>query len=134
MTTPAADPGRPLRILVVDDIPINQEILASMLRVLQHVVVVVDNGQEALDRLGREAYDLVLMDWHMPGLDGLDATRLHREREAAAGAPRTPIVIVSASTLAGEVTRCLEAGGDAHLAKPFRLDQLRSVVEAWGRA
>ena len=117
------------RILVVEDHAINREILSAMLSVLGHRATVVDNGEAALVLLGSEPFDLVLMDWAMPGLDGLETTRRLRLREA--GGARLPVVIVSASALDQQVAACIEAGADGHLAKPFRLADLTAVLARW---
>jgi CheY-like chemotaxis protein len=81
----------------------------------------------------RETYTLILMDCHMPGLDGLAATPRIRALEAELGRSRTPIVALSASAMADERERCLEAGMDDFLAKPFRAEALRGRVEHWCR-
>jgi two-component system, sensor histidine kinase len=124
-------PPAPKRILVVEDVVINQEIVSSMLQVLGHQSFIVDNGAAALDLLHSEVFDLVLMDWHMPDMDGLDVTRGLRQRESAGGVVRTPVVIVSASAVDREVATCLAAGADDHLAKPFRLNDLKAIVARW---
>ncbi len=85
-----------------------------------------------MERLASERYDLVLMDCQMPDMDGFEATAAIRTREASGG-PRTPIVALTANAIEGDRDRCLAAGMDDYLAKPFRLADLRRVVACWGR-
>jgi two-component system sensor histidine kinase/response regulator len=87
------------------------------------------DGQEALDALERQTYDLVLMDCQLPGLDGYETTRRWRQRET--GGRRIPIIAVTAHAMQGEREKCLAAGMDDHIAKPFRLDQLAAAVGRW---
>jgi CheY-like chemotaxis protein len=90
------------------------------------------DGQTALERMGETAYDLVLMDCQMPVLDGWEATRLWRSRETRLRQTRrTPIVALTASAAAGERERCLEAGMDDYLSKPFSRDALRELVDRY---
>ncbi len=119
------------RILVVEDVLVNQEVIAAMLQAIGHAVIVVDNGPAALALLNVDQFDLVLMDWHMPGEDGLETTRRLRQLEASRGSRRTPVVIVSASAFEHEVAACVAAGADSHLAKPYRMHELKDVVERW---
>jgi CheY-like chemotaxis protein len=100
-----------------------------MLRKRGHRVDVVDNGVEAVDRAGRARYDLVLMDIQMPQLDGLAATRAIR---ALAGCHDLPIVALTAHALTDERERCLAAGMNAYLSKPFKAWELFAAAEGWG--
>jgi signal transduction histidine kinase/DNA-binding response OmpR family regulator len=123
---PAEDPGQPavrdphrrLRVLVAEDNPVNQALAARLLEREGYEVVVVDDGQAALDATARESFDLLLMDVQMPRMDGLEATRRIRKREGANAAGRLPIVAMTAHALKGDRERCLAAGMDGHLAKP----------------
>lgn len=119
------------RILVVEDMLVNQEVISAMLHAFGHEAIVVDNGPAALALLAVDQFDLVLMDWHMPGEDGLETTRRLRQLEASRGGRRTPVVIVSASAFEHEVVACVAAGADSHLAKPYRMHELKDVVERW---
>jgi CheY-like chemotaxis protein len=118
-------------ILVVDDDETNRIVVHSMLAGRGATVLIASDGQDALDVLRREPVDVVLMDVQMPRLDGLAATRALRQREQSAGARRTPVVAMTGSGEADERSACLEAGMDAFLIKPFRLEELRRTVEAF---
>jgi CheY-like chemotaxis protein len=90
----------------------------------------VASGEEALALLQRERFDLVLMDCQMPGLDGFETTMRWRDREAARGdGAHVPIIAVTANAASGDRERCLAAGMDDYLAKPFELRALRSLIE-----
>ncbi|MCX4239450.1 response regulator [Paraliomyxa miuraensis] len=115
------------RILLVEDNVINQKVAMTMLRKLGCEVDLATNGQEALERIERSSYDLVLMDVQMPVLDGLATTRALRERER--GGPRhLPVVAMTAHTMSGDRERCLDAGMDDHVGKPVHLLALEQVL------
>ncbi|MEA2599594.1 MAG: hypothetical protein QOF89_586 [Acidobacteriota bacterium] len=118
-----------VRLLAVEDNPVNQQVLLAQLAALGLAGDLVSDGQEALDALERQTYDLVLMDCQLPGLDGYETTRRWRRREAAGR--RIPIIAVTAHAMRGEREKCLAAGMDDHIAKPFRLDELAAVVGRW---
>jgi CheY-like chemotaxis protein/HPt (histidine-containing phosphotransfer) domain-containing protein len=115
-----------IRVLLAEDNPINQDVAAAMLESLGCRVHVVDTGTKALDALNASAFDMVLMDRQMPELDGFDTTAAIRARGL-----RLPIVGLTASALKGDREMCLAAGMDDYLAKPFRRDDLRAVLERW---
>jgi two-component system sensor histidine kinase/response regulator len=126
-------------VLLAEDNPVNQELARSMLEELGCTVVVVENGQEALDAIGdapldrmQRPYDLVLMDCQMPVLDGFEATRQIRRWEAHNNRKQPlPIVALTANALSGDRERCLKAGMDDYLAKPFTQEQLAALVKRW---
>ena len=120
---------RPLRILLAEDDPVNQRVAVAMLRKLGHEAIVVDDGQEALDRLEADTFDVVLMDVQMPRLDGYAATQAIRARAAATGAPRLPIVAMTAHAIKGDRERCLDADMDDYLSKPIRLAELAATLD-----
>ncbi len=113
------------RVLVAEDNEINQRVLSRMLERLGCASHVVADGQTALDALGREEFDLVLMDWQMPVLDGRAATERIRAGEWGV---RLPIVIVTASAKPGDQEACRLAGADGYLTKPIRLAALRDML------
>jgi CheY-like chemotaxis protein/HPt (histidine-containing phosphotransfer) domain-containing protein len=124
------------RVLLVEDNPVNREVAQQMLHILGCHVKAASNGQEAIDALEADSYDLVLMDCQMPVLDGYEATQIVREREAQAakngqsqGARRTPIVAITANAMQGDRDRSLAAGMDDYLSKPFNLKGLLAVLE-----
>jgi CheY-like chemotaxis protein/HPt (histidine-containing phosphotransfer) domain-containing protein len=114
---PVLAPLRPLRILVAEDHPLNQQVAVGLLSRQGHEVEIAADGREAVEAVRRGHFDVVLMDVHMPVLDGLAATREIRRLEGERG--RIPIIALSASVLSGETEQCLAAGMDAHLAKPI---------------
>jgi two-component system sensor histidine kinase/response regulator len=124
--TPAARLG--LRVLLVEDNAVNREVARGMLDVLGCEVTVAGDGVEGASTFEAGQYDVVLMDCHMPELDGYGATGRIRAYEQASGRMRTPIVALTANALDGDRDKCLAAGMDDYLAKPFSSDQLRRVL------
>ncbi|MDH5539079.1 MAG: response regulator, partial [Rhizobacter sp.] len=92
-------------------------------------VDVAEDGQEALARLRTTRYEAVLMDCQMPVLDGWQATRRWRVQERLAGTSRTPIIALTANAVAGDRERCIEAGMDDYLAKPFEMAALAGMMQ-----
>ena len=126
-TRPSPTPIRQaLRILIAEDNPVNQEVAGTMLRRRGHHVDVVGNGREAVEAVGRERYDVVLMDLQMPILDGLQATT---EIRALASGGSVPIIALTANAASGEEERCIAAGMTDYVAKPFRAVDLIAAVE-----
>jgi two-component system sensor histidine kinase/response regulator len=125
-----ADPAG-VRILVVEDHPLNQEVMKDLLASLGFDFDLAENGEEALTRLASKDYSLVLMDCQMPVLDGYEATRRQRRREHDRGLERIPIVAVTAHALADEREKVLRAGMDDFLTKPVQVSSLRQVLQRW---
>ena len=128
---PAAVRAAAGHVLLVEDNLVNQDIGAAMLGALGMSVAIANNGIEAVAMVGRERYDLILMDCQMPEMDGFAATAEIRSREAAAGAARIPIIALTANAMQGDRERCLAAGMDDYLAKPFSKPQLAAMLERW---
>jgi PAS domain S-box-containing protein len=128
---PAAIQPTRSTILLVEDNDINQEIASAVLRRAGFNVVVASGGHEALEALEAEpdAFDLILMDMQMPGMDGLTATRRIRELPGRAG--RLPIVAMTANVLPAQVQACREAGMNDHIGKPFRRAELLTTLGRW---
>ena len=118
---------RELRVLLVDDNLVNQVYGEAMLEELGLGVVLASDGAEALQRWKTESFDLILMDCHMPVMDGLAAARRIREAELVRGT-RTPIVALTGCTDDDEHADCISAGMDAVLHKPFNPDELLAFV------
>jgi signal transduction histidine kinase/ActR/RegA family two-component response regulator/HPt (histidine-containing phosphotransfer) domain-containing protein len=127
-TTPPESTRRPLRVLLAEDAQVNQEIMIHLLEKRGHSVVAVRNGREALSTLEKEKFDLVLMDQEMPELNGIEATRVIREREKETGG-RLPIVGVTGMAVAGGRDECLAAGMDECIPKPFQIEDLYGAIE-----
>jgi CheY-like chemotaxis protein len=127
----AAAARRPLRVLVAEDNPVNQLVAEMMLRSLGCSAVIAADGEKALEQLAAGAFDLVLMDMQMPVMDGLEATRRLRAREAATGAPRLPVVALTANAMAENRAECLASGMDQFLPKPIRIDELQAMLARW---
>jgi two-component system, sensor histidine kinase and response regulator len=129
---PDALPARaPLRILVAEDNLVNQKVLGRLLEKLGHSAVLTSDGEEALDAFEREAFDLILMDIQMPGMNGYDAARAIRARERNTGA-HVPIIAVTAHAMKGDRELCLDAGMDDHLSKPIQARELRERLAGCG--
>jgi PAS domain S-box-containing protein len=117
------------RLLLVEDNPINQQVARYRLEKLGHTVDVANNGLEALALIDNNQYALVLMDCHMPEMDGFETTgRIRRRADSKA---RVPIIAVTASAGSGEKEKCLQAGMDDYLTKPFRKQDLSAKIESW---
>jgi two-component system, sensor histidine kinase len=119
------------RILLVEDNPVNREVAAGMLQSLGCAAVSVENGQLAIEATDTAAYDAVLMDCQMPVMDGLTATADIRRREQRSGAARVPIIALTANAMEGDRERCLAAGMDDFLSKPFTQQQLATLLRRW---
>lgn len=126
---PVAGPSRPMSLLVADDNIVNRTLLERLLAKSGHQVEAVEDGAQALAALAARPYDAVLMDVHMPVLDGLEATRRIREREAAQGqGARVPIVALTALAFRDDAEQCRAAGMDAYLSKPFKSEDLLALL------
>ena len=119
----------PLNILLVEDNFINQKLAIALLERWGHRVTVAQDGQVALDTLAQRKFDLVFMDMMMPVMDGLEATRRFRASEI--GQP-TPIVAMTANAMQGDRERCIEAGMNDYISKPFEVAQLHRMLESYG--
>ncbi|MFN8495812.1 MAG: ATP-binding protein [Caldilineaceae bacterium] len=136
---PDASPAQPVHqptvaglILLVEDYANNQLVVLAHLKKMGYAAQVVENGQEAVDTMIKNGanYQLILMDWQMPVMDGLEATRLIRQHEAQTGR-HIPIIGMTANAIKGDRERCLEAGMDDYLSKPIRRDDLKRVLAEW---
>jgi two-component system, sensor histidine kinase and response regulator len=125
---PAPDDVIRRRILLVEDNAINRHLALAVLQQRGHHVIVAENGQEAIDALGRDAFDAVLMDVQMPVMGGFEATAVIRQREKSTG-QRVRIIAMTAHAMKGDRERCLEAGMDAYLSKPIDRNELISLIE-----
>ncbi len=126
---PAPSAGSRGTLLVVEDHAINQEVAKGILAKLGFGCDVAGDGREALAALERRSYDAVLMDWHMPEMDGFQATVEIRRREA--GRRHVPIIAMTAGALAEDREKCLAAGMDDYVSKPVKEKDLESVLNRW---
>ena len=129
--TPPAGTSFDAEILVAEDNPVNQDVVRHMLDLLGCRTRIVPNGSEVVAAAQEKLYDLIFMDCQMPLLDGFSASRLIRSREVLSGGRRVPIVALTANAVFGDRERCLAAGMDDYLSKPFDLGQLRGVLQRW---
>lgn len=116
-------------ILIAEDNLINQKVIERMVQKLGYAVDLVANGREVIDALSRLSYGLIFMDCQMPEIDGFEACREIRKREV--GGSRVPIVAITANAMKGDRERCLAAGMDDYVSKPFKQDDLRAVIDRW---
>ncbi len=131
---PSVPVARPLRILLVEDNPINQNLAVRLLGKQGHEIVLADNGQEALTALEQGTFDLALMDLQMPVMDGLEATAAIRAREKERGGygpegRRLPILAMTAFAMAGDREKCFEVGMDGYISKPVRARELFEAID-----
>ncbi|WP_425994904.1 ATP-binding protein [Caulobacter sp. DWR1-3-2b1] len=118
------------RVLAADDNPTNQRVITAVLAPLGAEVELVADGVACIEAWKRGGHDIILMDIHMPIMDGVEAAKIIRELERAEGRARTPIVAVTANALAHQVEGYLAAGMDGHVAKPIEVTKLYAAIEA----
>jgi signal transduction histidine kinase/CheY-like chemotaxis protein len=123
--------ARPLRVLVAEDNRVNQKLVERVLAKQGHRVVLVDDGQRAVEAASQSLFDLILMDVEMPRMDGLAATRAIR---AAVDSPRVPIIALTARAMQQDEAECRAAGMDGYLSKPIDINDLLRLAEQIGQA
>jgi PAS domain S-box-containing protein len=119
-----------VHVLLVEDNDINQEVACEFLRRAAATVDVAGDGAQALERLKRQAYDVVLMDWHMPVMDGVQATQRIRQDATFA---KLPIIAMTANAMTGDREKCLAIGMNDYIMKPIDAQQLVALVAQWAR-
>lgn len=121
------------RVLVAEDNVVNQEVIRELLEIKSVDVTLVADGQEAVEAVRQTRFDLVFMDCQMPGMDGYQATAEIRalEQDRSEGGNRTTIVALTANALEGDRDKCLAAGMDDYLGKPFTDEQLTELLQRW---
>ncbi|MGH9562702.1 MAG: response regulator, partial [Terracidiphilus sp.] len=122
-------PGRIVRVLVVEDNAINQKLALNQLRKLGYAADAIDNGPAALELMGQRSYAAVLMDCQMPRMDGYATTAEIRRRES--GRRHTIVIAMTACAQAGTREKCFAAGMDDYIAKPVRLEALEAALARW---
>lgn len=123
-----AGSAKPARILLVEDNAVNRKLAITRLEQWGHAVTTAENGQQALDCLSQQNFDLILMDIQMPVMGGYEATAIIREREGQTGR-HTPILAMTANAMNGDRERCLQAGMDGYVSKPVRAEELFNTIE-----
>jgi two-component system sensor histidine kinase/response regulator len=123
-------PAKAMKLLIAEDNPIGQKLLLAQLRRLGVEADIADAGEAVVEAVKENDYSLVLMDCHMPGVDGFEATRRIRAWEAGTSR-RTIIVAVTANAMAGDRETCIAAGMDDYLSKPVKLEALRALLTRW---
>ncbi len=119
-------------ILLVEDNPMNQRVARYVLKILGYEVHIAVNGIEAVEMFKQRSYDLILMDCHMPVMDGYEATRQIRELESRTGGQReVPIIAVTADVLTSSYELCFEVGMNDFLPKPYEASDLRRILKQW---
>jgi signal transduction histidine kinase/ActR/RegA family two-component response regulator len=123
---PAKVNNRSLTVLVADDNPVNQQVAMLLLSVLGHKVSIANNGEEAVAAVMIQPFDLVLMDLHMPNMDGFEATQAIRSKGGAVA--RVPIIALTADTVQGIEERCLQSGMNGFVTKPFTKEKIQQML------
>lgn len=119
-------------ILLVEDNPMNQRVARYVLKMLGYDVDIAVDGTEAVEMFSKNSYDLILMDCHMPVMDGYEATRQIREIESeAAGGREVPIIAVTADVLTSSYEMCFEVGMNDFLPKPYEAGDIRRILKQW---
>lgn len=119
------------RVLLTEDNAVNQEVALAMLQRLGLSIEIARNGAEALKLIEQQSFDVVLMDCHMPVMDGFEATRAIRNRELTESQTHLPIIALTANAVMGDRENCIATGMDDYLSKPFTIDQLHAVLVQW---
>jgi CheY-like chemotaxis protein len=119
-----------VRVLVVEDMDVNQLLMSKIWGRLGCATEMAKSGTEAAAKMRDQIYDIVFMDCQMPEMDGFEATRIVRQTEMENGA-HTPIVALTADAMTGDREKCLRAGMDDYLNKPFRFEQISEMLRKW---
>jgi CheY-like chemotaxis protein len=120
---------RPLCVLLAEDNEINQQVAFEFLQMRGHQVRITGNGAEALAAFVKERFDVILMDVHMPKMDGFQATAAIREKEKTTGS-RVPIIAMTGYAMKGDRQRCIDADMDGYICKPIRSQELYQAIES----
>lgn len=124
---------RPLRILLVEDTPINQLVANDILVKMGHEVEVAENGMDALEVMQLFDFDVVFMDCEMPIIDGYETTRLIRNKETGVKNPYIPVIALTANAMIGDRQKCMDAGMDDYITKPMSAERIRRTLLKWSQ-
>jgi CheY-like chemotaxis protein len=119
----------PVHVLLAEDNAVNELLTVTLLRRWGHEVTVAINGEQAVALHAQHRFDAVLMDVHMPGMSGLEATRRMRDEEHRTGRPRTPVIALTASAMEADRRACMDAGMDDYLSKPLRASTMWHTLD-----
>jgi CheY-like chemotaxis protein len=117
------------RILLVEDHPINRKLAVTLLQKRSHIIDIAENGMEAIEKLTKENYDLVLMDVQMPVMDGFEATKNIRDPNSPVLSHDIPIIAMTAHAMSGDKEKCLSNGMDGYISKPIKIDDLYTEID-----
>lgn len=120
-------------ILVAEDNIMNQKLITTILSKCGISFRLVENGLDAVNLYQTQNFKMILMDCQMPEMDGFVATKRIREYEKVSDKPRIPIIALTANAMKGDRDRCIENGMDDFLSKPFRMNELISIIEQWNK-
>jgi len=126
----SGDSTRSLHLLLAEDNPVNKKLASRLLEKRGHIVTHASNGREAIEAAEKQAFDLILMDVQMPGMDGFEATAAIREKEREIGR-HVPIIALTAHAMKGDKERCLAEGMDGYLSKPIHPEELDALLEKY---
>lgn len=115
-----------VKVLVVEDYVINQQTTKGLLELMNCEVDIAESGEDALEKIKNENYDLIIMDIQMPDMDGYEATQKIRDNEG--NKKHTPIIALTANVMEGDQEKCIEAGMDDYLSKPIRGAELERML------
>jgi CheY-like chemotaxis protein len=118
-------------LLLAEDNVVNQQVALAILKIEGYKVTIANNGREAVEAYRNGTFDLVLMDCHMPEMDGFEAARAIRTLQKEESRARTPIVALTANAMQQDRDECLKSGMDDHLSKPYTRLQIRAMLEKW---
>lgn len=130
VSAPETQATRPLRVLLAEDNKINAVLATTIIKRAGHHVDLANNGQEAIDRVKTHSYDVILMDMHMPEVDGIEAAKKIRNLDGDKA--QTPIVALTANAMASDRQKCIGAGMDDFISKPFEPSDLTDMLAKWG--
>ena len=128
---PAAKRENRGKLLLAEDNAVNQQVALAILKIEGFQVTVAKSGVEAVDAFQKSSFDLILMDCHMPEMDGFEATRNIREMQKHGNLKRIPIIALTANAMQQDRDECLNAGMDDHLSKPYTRLQMRAMLDRW---
>lgn len=123
------EPEFKLKVLVVEDNPVNQKVVSLALKKMGHEYDLAENGEEGVKKFKEKEFDAIIMDIQMPVMDGMEATKIIRDLERESEKPPIPIIALTANAMKGDKERFLAAGMDYYISKPFEVGSLREVIE-----